>query len=71
MARARSPFASCKKGRYQLNGIGAVSQLYSHWQDRHGENPAARVLEARWRLALDNKDKSKLWLDERVPLLGV
>ena len=25
----------------------------------HADNPAAKVLEARWRLALDNKDKSK------------
>ena len=63
MWHAHSPFDSCQKGRYQLNGVGAVSQLYSHWQEKHGENPAARVLEARWRLALDNPSKSAEWLD--------
>ena len=63
------PFASCKKSHRQLNDIGAVSQLYSHWQGKdHEGNPAARVLEARWRLALDNKDKSASWLDQRQPL---
>ena len=31
----------------------------------HAGNPAAQALEARWRLALDNKDKGKEWLDAR------
>ena len=31
-------------------------------------NPAAKELAARWRLALDNKDKDKDWLDARLPL---
>ena len=51
------PFATCKKSHRVLNGVSAVSQLYSHWQEGHKDNKAARVLEARWRLALDNKDK--------------
>ena len=63
------PFKSCKKSHRVLNEVGAVSQLYSHWQDkRHKDNPMARALEARWRLALDNKTKSKEWLDARAPL---
>jgi hypothetical protein len=63
------PFEGCKKGRYQLNGPGLISQLYSHWQDKaHVGNPAAKELAARWRLALDNKDKDKDWLDARLPL---
>ena len=63
------PFATCKKSHRVLNGVSAVSQLYSHWKEGHKDNPAARVLEARWRLALDNMDKSAAWLDERQPLI--
>ena len=67
------PFATCKKSHRILNGIGAVSQLYSHWQQRHAENPAARKLEARWRLAQSpaGKGQDAAWLDARearVPL---
>ena len=29
------PFATCKKSHRVLNGIGAVSQLYSHWKEGH------------------------------------
>ena len=65
------PFASrkCKKMHRQLNGVSAISQLYSHWQEVHKDNPAAQKLEARWRLALDNTDKSQPWLDAREPLI--
>ena len=63
------PFATCKKGHRQLNGVCAISQLYSHWQKNHAENPASAVLEARWRLALDNKGKSAEWLDDKHPLI--
>jgi hypothetical protein len=38
----------CKHAKHRLNGIGRVSQLYSHWQRCHKDNPAARVLETRW-----------------------
>ena len=57
------PFDSCKKSHRVLNGVSAVSQLYSHWMGRHASNPMAIALEKRWRLALDNKHKSKEWLD--------
>ena len=57
------PFDSCKKSHRVLNGVSAVSQLYSHWKGRHASNPMAIALEKRWRLALDNKHKSKEWLD--------
>ena len=63
------PFATCKKSHRVLNGVSAVSQLYSHWQEGHKDNKAARVLEARWRLELDNKDTSAAWLDARHPLI--
>lgn len=64
------PFEGCKKGRRQLNGSGLVSQLFSHWQSKvHEDNPAAKKLEARWRLALDNKNKTKEWLDARESLI--
>lgn len=39
-----------------------------HWQHKHKDNPAARRLEARWRLAILNPTKAKEWLDEREPL---
>ena len=42
----------CKYAKYRLNGVGRVSQLYSHWQHCHKDNPAARVLETRWRKVL-------------------
>lgn len=64
------PFEGCKKGRRQLNGPGLISQLFSHWQSKvHVDNPAAKKLEARWRLALDNKNKTKEWLDARESLI--
>ena len=63
------PFASCKKSHRVLNSIGAVSQLYSHWQKKHAMNPAARELEARWRLAMNNQSKDAAWLDARQPLI--
>ena len=42
----------CKYAKYRLNGVGRVSQLYSHWQHCHKDNPAARVLKKRWRKVL-------------------
>ena len=42
----------CKGAKHRLNGVGRVSQLYSHWQHCHKNNPAARVLEKRWRTVL-------------------
>ena len=41
------PFDSCKKSHRVLNGVSAVSQLYSHWKGRHASNPMAIVLEKR------------------------
>ena len=35
----------------------------------HVGNPAAAAMEARWRLALDNKEKGKDWLDAQQPLV--
>ena len=34
-----------------------------------GSSPSAHVLEARWRLALDNQTKSTEWLDQEVTRL--
>eukprot|EP00966_Prymnesium_polylepis_P298117 6888827-Prymnesium_polylepis.1 len=42
----------CKGPKHRLNGIGRVSQLYSHWQLCHKNNDAARVLEKRWRTVM-------------------
>ena len=42
----------CKGAKHRLNRIGGISQLYSHWQLCHAKNPAARVLEKRWRTVL-------------------
>ena len=42
----------CKYAKYRLNRVGGISQLYSHWQLCHKDNPAARVLEKRWRKVL-------------------
>ena len=39
------PFATCRKSHYHLNGFSTVSQLYSHWQQNHAKNKAARTLE--------------------------
>ena len=65
------PFKTCRKSQYHLNGFSAISQLYSHWQKKHSENKAARVLEARLRLANDNKKVRNLsaLLDGQVPLI--
>ena len=52
---------SCRR----LNCVGAISQLYSHWQEQHKGNPAARQLEDRWRLALKHPTKDKEWLDAK------
>ena len=41
----------CKYAKYRLNGVGRVSQLYSHWQHCHKDNPAARESCAREALA--------------------
>ena len=54
------PFAMCRKAHYHLNSFSTVSQLYSHWQKNHPKNNAARTLEARWRLANDNKKSLNL-----------
>ena len=32
-----------------MNGSCKPSQLFSHWQHMHANNPAAKQLEARWR----------------------
>ena len=42
-------------GKFRLNGPSRVSQLYSHWQVQHADNPAAAILERRWRKAIKNK----------------
>ena len=42
----------CKHAKHRLNRVGGISQLYSHWQICHKENPAARVLEKRWRTVM-------------------
>jgi hypothetical protein len=42
----------CKHAKHRLNRVAGISQLYSHWQSCHKENPAARVLEKRWRTVL-------------------
>ena len=65
------PFATCKKAHYHLNSFSTVSQLYSHWQKQHAKNKAARILEARWRLATVNKKSRNLkaLLDAPQPLV--
>ena len=45
----------CHGAKHRLNGVGRVSQLYSHWQLCHKNNPAACVLERRWRIVLGNR----------------
>ena len=42
----------CLGAKHRLNRIGGISQLYSHWQLCHKGNPAARMLEKRWRKVL-------------------
>ena len=55
--------SKCNHGQFRLNGPGAVSQLYSHWQHAHKGNPAAATLEKRWRAALKNKMIAQQALD--------
>ena len=45
------------------------SQLYSHWQKQHAENPAAaKQLEKRWRNALTNCNISRVALGRAAAL---
>ena len=50
-------------GKFRLNGPSRVSQLYSHWKVQHAGNPAAAILERRWRMMLKNKMISLQQLD--------
>jgi hypothetical protein len=60
--------AKCPRGRFRMNGSCKPSQLYSHWQTAHSENPAAKQLEARWRKAIKDKSLSTAQLDACVPV---
>lgn len=70
------PFGTCSKAHRHLNSFSAVSQLYSHWKNKHRENPAAALLANRWRLANELTDNGKRLLpnlaerlDQSVPLI--
>ena len=46
-----------------LNRFGGISQLFKHWEKKHGENPAAKQLVARFKMLLKNKTLSLERLD--------
>ena len=50
-----------------MNGSCKPSQLFSHWQNMHPKNPAAKQLEARWRQAIKMKGISLEQLDQCAP----
>ena len=50
-----------------MNGSCKPSQLFSHWQHMHANNPAAKQLEARWRRATKMKAISLEQLDHSAP----
>ena len=41
----------CPKGVCRLNRFGGISQMYKHWTAKHGDNPAAQQLIARFKVA--------------------
>ena len=49
----------CTHGFFRMNGSCKPSQLFSHWQHMHANNPAAKQLEARWRQAIKMKGTSR------------
>eukprot|EP00962_Isochrysis_galbana_P050385 scaffold21796_cov124-Isochrysis_galbana.AAC.2 len=52
------PFKSDKcphDGRRRLNHFSLYSQLYSHWTSAHQDNPAARRLVERFKIATKQK----------------
>ena len=57
----------CPHGNFRMNGECKPSQLYSHWQKMHSENPAAKELEARWRAAIKNKSLTLTALNACAP----
>jgi|TARA_B110001469_G_C9613531_1_gene305296 hypothetical protein len=58
----------CPKGVCRLNRFGGISQMYKHWTAKHGDNPAAQQLIARFKVALKNKRLSVEQLNARAPL---
>ena len=65
------PFESavCSKGRRRLNRFGGISQMFKHWKARHGDNPAAQQLIARFKAILNNKRMTIPRLDAVAPLV--
>ena len=57
----------CTHGFFRMNGSCKPSQLFSHWQHMHANNPAAKQLEARWRQAIKMKGISLEQLDQCAP----
>ena len=55
--------AKCQHGIFRMNGACKPSQLYSHWQHAHKDNPMAKQLEKCWRRAIKNRHLSQdaLW----------
>jgi hypothetical protein len=60
--------AGCTKAVCRLNRFGGISQMYKHWVAKHSDNPAAKQLIARFKLALKNKQLSTDQLDSKAPL---
>jgi hypothetical protein len=58
----------CQHGTFRMNGYCKPSQLYSHWQTVHKDNPAAATMIARWRKALASRKITREALDELFPL---
>jgi hypothetical protein len=65
------PFESavCTKGCRRLNRFGGISQMFKHWEKRHGDNPAAKQLIARFKAILKNKRLTMAQLDAKAPLV--
>ena len=57
-----------QKGTRRLNRFGGISQMYKHWERRQGDNPAAKQLIARFKLALKKKKLTAEQLGEQAPL---
>ena len=65
------PFESacCTQGVRRLNRFGGISQMFKHWEKRHGDNPAAKQLIARFKVVLKNKRLTMAQLDAKAPLM--
>ena len=60
--------AKCTHGIFRMNGACKPSQLYSHWQHAHKDNPMCKQLEACWRRGIKNRHLSQdaLWEPVRM-----